>query len=499
MALRPSPTRARTRYFSAALLLVALFVVLAVDVATVHGQTPPPTPPAEETPPTAGGLGNCDNAMRVGVLNDDFNTLPEDLVTRHGNGGFEAAIVTNCIPYTINFTVVNNVGTTVYGAEGTRAVRQAFDEIEWLDIGEIEYERHETDVYEDGILKFRAGSPVLDENLNAIPIEQDDEAVTAYRYVLEYNNEKVNDPLSTEEKRPLVAEQDYAVVIEVVPFDGAPPEFVHEFTFEVISKIGGQWWDKLLRIATPTYWIESVVNFLTSGTAQGIMGGMCIVTTRTMTEQELLALDRYDSNQDGRITEDDDPVENASDPNKQNGNGNCKRPLSTPEEELEQIRAEAFVEVNQRRALAGLPPLDPNRRRTNYVTDLLDGRERHADEETVGDGVAFGFDHLTLAPRVVLSKAGMAPPAAVTGEGITTFTGLLTGTPPELTYERGIVRLGWSAMMNVMVAILALMIAWIGLSQIIRSFTGNQRGMADWRELIPRLSPNPPKRVLRAL
>lgn len=483
MVLNRRPVRALVTRTAGAVLLVALFVLFAIEPHTAAAQTPP----AEETEPTKTGLGDCDNTMRVGVLNDDFNTLPEDLVTRHGNGGFEAVIVTNCIPVTINFYVVNNVGARVPFAEGKVSVGDAFDEVEWLDISEIEYERHDSDVYEGDPprLKFRAGSPVLDDNGNAIPIPPaDDEAVTAYRYTLEYPNEAVN--IGGDNRRPLVAEQDYAMVFEITPFDGAPDNFIHEFTFEVIAKIGGQWWDKLLRIATPTYWVESAWNFVTSGGAQGLMGGMCVVTTRFMRPSEIVALDRYDSDGDGRLTENDDFVDGANDPNVQNANGNCKRPQQTPEEELETIRTAAFIDVNERRAIAGLPPLEPNRR-SDYVSELLDGRERELPEESVGSGISFGLNHLTLAPRIVLDKAGMAPPASITGGGITTFTGLLTGTPPELTYERGIVRLGWSAMMNVMVAVLGLMIAWIGFSQIIRSFTGNQRGMADWRELIPRL------------
>lgn len=461
--------------------LLALSVLFAVNTGNIEAQVPPAT----ETPPSEAGLGACDNSMRVGVLNDDWNTLPEDLVKRHGNGGFEASIVTNCIPAHINFYIVDLLGARVPFAEGQRIVYEAFDDVEWLDIGEIEYERHTADVYEDGVLKYAAGSPVLDHNGNSIPLPRDDEAVTAYRYTLEFANK--SQTIGGVDRRPMVAEQDYGLIFEVVPFDGAPPEFVHEFTFEVIAKIGGQWWDKLLRIATPTYWVESAGNFVTGGIAQAVMGGMCSITSRFMSPTQIEALDKYDSDGDGRLTAADEKVENADDPTKPNGNGNCKRPTQTPEEELEGIRTAAYIQVNERRALAGLPPIGP-RPEGEYVRDLMDGRDPTAPTGPIGDGIAFRLEHLTLAPRVVMSKVGLAPPSAITGGGITTFTGLLTGTPPELTYERGIVRLGWSAMMNVMVSVLGLMIAWIGLTQIIRSFTGNQRGMADWRELIPRLT-----------
>ena len=461
--------------------LLAVTVLLAVRAGGIEAQEPPP---AAETPATEAGLGPCRDTMRVGVLNDDWNTLPEDLVKRHGNGGFKATIVTNCKPVSINFYVVDLLGARVPHAEGQRQVHESFDDIEWLDIGEIEYECHTTDVYEDGALKYAAGPPILDHNGNSIPIPRDDEAVTAYRYTLEFDNEQID--IGGENRRPMVAEQDYGLIFEVVPFDGAPPSHIHEFTFEVIAKIGGQWWDKLLRIATPTYWIEKACNFVIGGIAQAVMGGMCTITSRFMTKSQIVALDRYDSDGDGRLTVDDDFVENAGDPAKPNGNGYCKRPQDSPEEELKEIRTAAYIQVNERRAIAGLPPIGP-RPEGEYVRDLMDGREPAAPTGPIGDGIAYRLEHLTLAPRVVMNKVGLAPPRAITGGGITTFTGLLTGTPPELTYERGIVRLGWSAMMNVMVSVLGLMIAWIGLTQIIRSFTGNQRGMADWRELIPRL------------
>ena len=500
MALKANP-RSALRVLPPALAAALALALLLMYPVRMEAQDPSPVtatptasatpapvaaPPAQETPPTEGGLGECDGSMRVGVLNDDFNTLPEDLVKREGNGGFEAFIVTNCIPAWITWYVVDDVGLTVHSAEAPIDVRDAFDDVEWLDLADIRYERYASDVVKDGETVYRAGDIVLDSNGNAIPLPSDDTEVTAYRYKLVFENKKRLMP-DGEERRPLVADRDYGLIYQITPFDGAPPAFVHEFTFEVIAKIGGQWWNKLLRIFTPTYWIEQAGNFVFSGAAQAIMGGMCSITTRFMTDGERMALDRYDSNRDGRITEDDELVEHAEDPGKPNGNGNCKRPPNTPEEELEEIRTAAYREANHNRALAGLPPLE-RKENTGYVRDLLDGRDSRDETSPAGSSVGAGLDHLTLAPRVGLSLAGAAPQQQVTGGGITTFTGLLTGTPPELTYERGIVRLGWSAMMNVMVAVLALALAWMAFSQIIRSFIGAQRNMADWRELLPRLA-----------
>ena len=224
------------------------------------------------------------------------------------------------------------------------------------------------------------------------------------------------------------------------------------------------------------------------------------MTLRTMEPSQIEALDRYDSNGDGAITADDDHVENHDDPSKPNGNGNCKRPALTPEEEMEEIRSAAYIDVNERRAIVGLPPIYPDDKRDSYVRQLFDGRDptdrldltgRQPDASAgsgFGSNVSSRLSHVTLAPKIALHKMGLAPPAQVSGGGVTTFTGLLTGTPAKLTYERGIVRLGWSAMMNVMVAVLVLIVAWASFTQILRSFLGNQRGMADWRELVPRLA-----------
>ena len=131
----------------------------------------------------------------------------------------------------------------------------------------------------------------------------------------------------------------------------------------------------------------------------------------------------------------------------------------------------SYIEVNEERALVGLPPLRQQQERDTYLSEVLDSRDPSSGGVPLGTQVGYELSHITVAPRLVWERFSTAPQRQVSG-GITTFTGLLTGTPPELTYERGIVRIGWSAMLNVMVAFLALVIAWIGLSQVVRSFLG---------------------------
>ena len=82
-----------------------------------------------------------------------------------------------------------------------------------------------------------------------------------------------------------------------------------------------------------------------------------------MTDGEREAFDRFDSNGDGKITVDDELVENAEDPNKPNANGNCKKPAQSPREELEELRTTAYIEVNENRALVGLPPIPTQQKR----------------------------------------------------------------------------------------------------------------------------------------
>lgn len=71
--------------------------------------------------------------------------------------------------------------------------------------------------------------------------------------------------------------------------------------------------------------------------------------------------------------------------------------------------------------------------------------------------------------------------------GVTTATGFFASTTADVTYERGIVRIGWSAMLKVMIGFLALVIACLGLRQVVRYFMASSQGIVDWREAVSRL------------
>ncbi len=62
---------------------------------------------------------------------------------------------------------------------------------------------------------------------------------------------------------------------------------------------------------------------------------------------------------------------------------------------------------------------------------------------------------------------------------------ILTGTPPNLTYDHELVRQAWIAVWAVTSAALAVIIGWMGLSLIIEEHLG--RAQSGWRELVPRL------------
>lgn len=464
----------------AVLALVAVLCVFAVP-GDVLAQEPP-----VETPPTESGLGNCVEGVKVSVLNSGFNALPEDQSKRDGNGGFETFIVLNCKAYEIRWEILDDAGRIVPGGTGANRISDKFDEVEWVNLEIIEYQRHTSDVLDsEGNILFRAGDVVVDEDGNGIPATEQPPAVAAYRFKFEFANDEVQQ--GTEMVRPLTNNRDYLLKFDIVPYEGAPNNHIHGWVFEIVGKLGGNWWQKIIRLLSPINWLEKGLIFLFQGVGTAIHGGMCFALGHFMTDSEREAFDRYDSNGDGKITTDDDLVVNADDPHKPNANGNCKKPDKSPREELEELRTAAFIEVNEERALVGLPPLQRQEKRDTYLSEVLDGRDPRSGDVPLATQVHYELSHITIAPRLVLERVGAAPPQQSMDGGITTFTGLLTGTPPELTYERGIVRIGWSALLNVMVAALALVIAWIGLSQIVRSFIGGQRTMADWRETVPRL------------
>ena len=215
-----------------------------------------------------------------------------------------------------------------------------------------------------------------------------------------------------------------------------------------------------------------------------IMGAMCETMGNVMTAQEREAFDMYDSDGDGTL---DSPVGGSDDPNKPNANGNCKKPEKSQEEKLEELRVANYRLANENRALAGLPPLRmPPVKRDTYLFDVIDGTDPRDRSRPFGERVAYEISHLTLAPRLAANSVASAPLQGIHG-GITTFTGLLTGTPPELTYERGIVRIGWSVLFNITFVMVGAVIVWIGFTQVLRVFLGGTRSLADWRETIPRL------------
>ena len=65
------------------------------------------------------------------------------------------------------------------------------------------------------------------------------------------------------------------------------------------------------------------------------------------------------------------------------------------------------------------------------------------------------------------------------------FEGLLLGTPPEITYERGITQLAWRVVLNVTIAIWVLLFIWMGLRMIAGYLIGQSQG-SGFREMVPR-------------
>ena len=69
---------------------------------------------------------------------------------------------------------------------------------------------------------------------------------------------------------------------------------------------------------------------------------------------------------------------------------------------------------------------------------------------------------------------------------LTTFAGLLIGTPAHLTYEREITARGWRVAMNIVYAVLLpIIIGWMGMTLIVKPLVGGQD--VEWHEMIPRL------------
>ena len=460
-------------------LLGAVIVIAATIPTLSYAQTPPPPP--FETPAIPAGLGDCAEGVKVAVLNDAFNALPEDQSKRNGNGGFETFIVLNCRAFEIHWEVLDENGRVVPGGSGTYEIYNEIDEVEWIDLQTIVFEKHPVDVLDaDGNIIYYEGDTVVDDDGNAVPANEQLEPVTAYRFKYEF----ANDALGVDGKRPLSNNRDYQLKFEVIPYPGASDNHIFNWVFEIVAKLSGNWWQKIIRVLSPISWLDEGITYVARGIGSTVMGGMCVTMGNFMTTHERQAFVMYDSTGDGVL---DSEVEGASDPNKPNANGNCKLPAKTPEEELEDLRVANYREANERRALVGLPPIyvKPAKRDT-YLFEVLDGADPRDRNRPFGERVAFEISHLTLAPRLAANTVSAAPLQGVHG-GITTFTGLLTGTPSQLTYERGIVRIGWSVLFNVTFVVIALVIVWIGFTQVLRVFMGGNRSLADWRETVPRL------------
>ncbi len=492
MTSSPERLWGKRRWLFRGLVFVLFLVAVGFGAALADealAQTPPPAiDPPVETPPTAAGLGDCVQGMKVAVLNDAFNALPEDQSKRNGNGGFETFIVLNCRAFQIHWEVLDDFGRVVPGGTGTYEIYNEIDEVDWIDLQTIVYQRHLADVVDgDGNIVAYAGDPILDEDGNAIPANEQPDPVVAYKFKFPFANDPQTDPVSGESKRPLDNSRDYQLRFEVVPYANAPDNHIFSWVFEIVAKLSGNWWQKIIRVLSPINWIDEGLTFVFRGYGSLVMGVICEAMGNVMTTDERMAFTKIDSDGDGKITADDDDVEGAADPNKPNANGNCKMPAKSPEDLLEELRTANYRMANENRALAGLAPLpEKPAKRDTYLFEVIDGSDPRDRSRPFGERVAYEVSHLTLAPRLVANNVAAAPLQGIQG-GITTFTGLLTGTPPELTYERGIVRIGWSVLFNITFVVIGFVIAWIGFTQVLRVFLGGTRSLADWRETIPRL------------
>ena len=70
---------------------------------------------------------------------------------------------------------------------------------------------------------------------------------------------------------------------------------------------------------------------------------------------------------------------------------------------------------------------------------------------------------------------------------VSTFSGLLVGTPAHLTYEREITARGWRVSMNIVYAVmLPLIVGWMGMTIIVKVMVRSQD--SEWGEMAPRLA-----------
>ena len=71
------------------------------------------------------------------------------------------------------------------------------------------------------------------------------------------------------------------------------------------------------------------------------------------------------------------------------------------------------------------------------------------------------------------------------GQGQGLMSDILTGTPPNLTYEHPFILQAWLAVWAITSGALAVILGWMGLSFIVQEHLG--RHQSGWREMVPRL------------
>ena len=121
----------------------------------------------------------------------------------------------------------------------------------------------------EGKVLFRAGDVVVDEDGNGIPATEQPPPVTAYRFKFEFANDEVQQ--GTEMVRPLTNNRDYLLKFDIVPFEGAPDSHIFGWVFEIVGKLGGNWWQKIIRVLSPINWLEKVCSFSSRDSAPPCM------------------------------------------------------------------------------------------------------------------------------------------------------------------------------------------------------------------------------------
>lgn len=470
--------------------------------------------------PTKSGLGDCKEGIHVMILNED--TAEEELSTivRESDGGFNVRLQLNCRASSINWEILDDNGVFKVGGN---ADTTDYDEFDYVFQKAVVLKFHPADAPgidtsdpPDGICDLACpGTPMFDSNGQHIVDEEAEDAkekVKAYEYRFRYKNQTTTDENTGASRDTLNKASNYELRFTVIPWEDAPDNHIHRFILGLGQYLKDGPLETIKKYINPQYWIEVGISGVMEGMGRIVMSGMCSVMTRFMTDEHIEEFDTYpvlDSKGDFQFWKADHPgdvhhppakagdmkisfVDGHNNPNVNNANMNCKRPEKRYGEQLEELREAAYALVNENRMAKGLPPMgNPYAsERAAYARSVVDGVDPRARaDSTWVDYVAYDFRNVTLFPRLVAdpdARYNLAENEITDSEtGITTFTGLLVGTPANLTYERGLVRIGWSLVLNVMVMVMVVFIAWIGLNQVVKSFTGS-RNQADWRELAPR-------------